>query len=281
VRERARDCEVVLTNKVVLTPGDLNALPALRYIGVVATGTNVVDLAACRARNVAVTNVPGYAAGAVAEHVFALLLRWFDDVGAYEPKVKANAWAESPDYCFFLGRRRGLFDKTIALLGLGNIGQRVAAMSRAFGMNVVAAAVPGGSSEGRTELFAALAQADIVSLHCPLTDRTRGLVDRTFLEAMKPGAVLVNTSRGALVDEAALAEALTEGRLDAALLDVLAQEPPPRNHPLLDPKAPFAGRIVVTPHMSWGTIETRRQLIHEVAANWAAFCRGERRNRVD
>ena len=291
VHDRARDREAVLTNKVVLAPRDLEALPALRYIGVVATGTNVVDLEFCRARGIAVTNVPGYAAGAVAEHVFAMLLHWFDDVSAYGPRVKPNGWSESPDYCFFLGRRQGLADKTLALLGLGHIGRRVAQIGRAFGMNVVAAAVPGSAAElcaegvrpdqGRVELFSALAEADVVSLHCPLTERTRGLVDRRFLRAMKPGAVLVNTSRGALVDEAALAEALKEGRLGAALLDVLAQEPPPRDHPLLDPAAPFADRILVTPHMSWGTVETRRLLIAEVAENLAAFQRGERRNRVD
>ncbi|HEY3595876.1 MAG TPA: NAD(P)-dependent oxidoreductase, partial [Polyangiaceae bacterium] len=151
VRARAAGRDAVLTNKVVVTPADLEALPAVRYIGVVATGTNVVDLDACRARGVAIANVPGYAAGAVAEHVFALLLRWFDDVTAYETKVKPNGWAESPDYCFFLGRRRGLFGKTLALLGVGSIGGKVATFGRAFGMNVVAAAVPGSSSEGRTE----------------------------------------------------------------------------------------------------------------------------------
>jgi glycerate dehydrogenase len=281
VRERAKDREAVLTNKVVLGARDLEALPSLVYVGVVATGTNVVDIDFCRARGIAVTNVPGYAAGAVAEHVFALLLRWFDDVSAYTPEVKPNGWAEAPDYCFFLGRRQSLADKTMALLGLGNIGRKVAQIGRAFDMNVVPAAVPGGATEGRTELLSALARADVVSLHCPLTDRTRGLVDRAFLRAMKPGAVLVNTSRGALVDEAALAEALTDGRLGAALLDVLSHEPPPRDHPLLDPNAPFADRIVVTPHMSWGTVQTRRLLIGEVAENLAAFVRGARRNRVD
>jgi glycerate dehydrogenase len=148
-------------------------------------------------------------------------------------------------------------------------------------MNVVPAMVPGGSTEGRAPLETILGRADIVSLHCPLTERTRGLVGRAFLGAMKTGAVLVNTSRGGLVDETALAEALREGHLGGALLDVLSQEPPPRDHPLLDPTAPFAKRIIVTPHIAWGTIETRRQLIHEVSENFGAFRRGERRHRVD
>jgi len=281
VLDRARGAEALFTNKVVLTPAALSELDALRYIGVVATGTNVVDFATCRRRSIAVTNVPGYAAAAVAEHVFALLLHWFDDVGPYVRKVKENAWAESLDYCFFMGQRRGLAGKTMVLLGAGSIGSRVAELGRAFGMNVVPAKVPGGSTEGRTPLETVLGRADIVSLHCPLTEQTRGLVDRAFLGAMKKGAVVVNTSRGALIDETALAEALGEGRLGGALLDVLSQEPPPRDHPLLDPNAPFAGRIIVTPHIAWGTIETRRQLIHEVSENFAAFQRGERRHRVD
>lgn len=281
VRDRARGADALLTNKVVLPPAILAELDTLRYVGIVATGTNVVDFPTCRERRIAVTNVPGYAAAAVAEHVFALLLYWFDDIGPYVRSVKENAWAEALDYCFFLGKRRGLAGKTMTLLGSGSIGGRVAEMGRAFGMNVIPAAVPGSTTDGRAPLPEILGRADIVSLHCPLTELTRGLVDRAFLGAMKTGAVLVNTSRGGLIDETALAEALREERIGGALLDVLSQEPPPRDHPLLDPTAPFARRIIVTPHIAWGTIETRRQLLHEVSENFAAFQRGERRNRVD
>jgi glycerate dehydrogenase len=164
---------------------------------------------------------------------------------------------------------------------MGSIGSRVAELARAFGMDVLAARVPGGTVEGRVDLETALAHADFVSLHCPLTDQTKKLVNRQFLQTMKPGAVLINTSRGALVDEHALAEALTAGSLGGALLDVLEEEPPPHHHFLLDPKAPWASKLLVTPHIAWGTVEARRRLIHVAAENLEAFIRGERLNRVD
>jgi glycerate dehydrogenase len=278
---RAAGAEAVLTNKVVLTRGVLDRLPDLRYVGIVATGTNVVDFDACRERGIAVTNVPGYCADAVAQFIFAVLLHTLEDVGAYVDEVKANRWAEAPDYCFFMHRHMELAQKNLAILGLGNIGRRVADIGRAFGMNVLATAVPGGSTEGRVPLDAALARADVVSLHCPLTDKTRGLVDRRFVDQMKPDAILINTSRGGLVDEAALVDALSRGRLRAALLDVLGEEPPPRNHPLLDRAAPWARRVIVTPHIAWGKVEARQRLIRLAAENLAAFLRGERKNRVD
>jgi glycerate dehydrogenase len=278
---RAAGAEAVLTNKVVLTRDILDRLPELRYVGIVATGTNVVDFEACRERGIAVTNVPGYCADAVAQFIFAVLLHTLEDVGAYVGQVKANRWAEAPDYCFFLHRHVELAEKNLAILGLGNIGRKVAEIGRAFGMNVLATAVPGGSTEGRVPLDDALARADVVSLHCPLTEKTRGLVDRRFLDQMKSDAILINTSRGGLVDEAALRDALSRGRLRAALLDVLGEEPPPRDHPLLDPTAPWARRVIVTPHIAWGKVEARQRLIRLAAENLAAFLRGERKNRVD
>jgi glycerate dehydrogenase len=281
VTERAAGAQAVLTNKVILTREVLETLPDLRYVGIVATGTNVVDFEACRARGIAITNAPGYCADAVAQFVFATLLQLLEDVGSYIAEVKANRWAEAPDYCFFLHPHTELAEKSIAILGLGNIGKRVAEIARAFRMNVIAAAVPGGTAEGRTPLEVALGAADVVSLHCPLTDRTRRLVDERFLGTMKPGAILINTSRGALVDEEALLGALSRGHLGGALLDVLSEEPPAQNHPLLDRRAPWAKRVIVTPHIAWGKVEARRRLIHLVAANLAAFVRGERLNRVD
>jgi glycerate dehydrogenase len=278
---RAGGADAVFTNKVVLTRDVIGRLPTLSYVGIVATGTNVVDFSACRERGIAVTNAPGYCADAVAQFVFAGLLHVLEDLGPYLAAVKANRWAEAPDYCFFLHRHTELAEKTIAIFGVGNIGRRVADIARAFGMRVLSAAVPGGTSEDRVPLEQALAEADVVSLHCPLTERTRGLVDRKFLESMKPGAILVNTSRGALVDEAALLDALPRGKPGAVLLDVLGEEPPPRDHPLLDPRAAWAGRVFVTPHIAWGKVEARRRLIHLVTENLAAFIRGERQNRVD
>jgi glycerate dehydrogenase len=195
--------------------------------------------------------------------------------------VKANRWAQAPDYCFFLHRHTELAEKTIAILGLGNIGRKVADIARAFGMKVIAGTVPGGTTEDRVPLEVALREADVVSLHCPLTDLTRGFVDRKFLQAMKPDAILVNTSRGALIDEGALLDALSRGRPAAVLLDVLGEEPPPLDHPLLDARAAWAGRVFVTPHIAWGKVEARQRLIRLVAENLAAFLRGERKNRVD
>ena len=281
ITERAAGAQAVLTNKVVLTREVIEALPDLRYVGIVATGTNVVDFDACRGSGIAITNAPGYGAVAVAQFVFATLLQLLEDIGPYIAAVKANRWAEAPDYCFFLHPHTELADKSIAILGLGNIGKRVAEIARAFGMNVISVAVPGGSTDERTPLDVALGAADVVTLHCPLTDRTRRMVDEHFLGAMKPGAILINTSRGALVDEEALLAALSHGRLGGALLDVLSEEPPPRDHPLLDPRAPWAKRVVVTPHIAWGKVEARRRLIRLVAANLAAFVSGERLNRVD
>jgi len=278
---RAGDAEALLTNKVVLTGELLQKLPSLRYVGVTATGFNVVDVQACRTRGVAVTNVPGYSTAAVAQLVFALLLQHLEAIGGYQPQVKPNGWASAPDYCFFTHPRTELAGKTIAILGFGTIGKKVAAVAEAFGMNVAAAALPGGTSEERVPLADALARADVVTLHCPLTPHTTGLVDDAFLAAMKEGAVLINTSRGALVDEAALVRALASGKLGGALLDVLASEPPPPDHPLLAADAPWSGRVVVTPHIAWGAVESRTRLIEETAANLAAFQAGQRRNRVD
>jgi glycerate dehydrogenase len=278
---RVAGAEAILTNKVLLTAQTIDQLPELRYIGVLATGTNVVDFASCRARHIAVTNVPGYCAPSVAQFVMAMLLHFLEDVPSYVNAVRANAWAAQPDYALFLRPRMELAHKTIAILGMGSIGRKVAELARAFGMNVIAAAVPGGTAEGRTPLAEALAAADVVSLHCPLTDRTKKLVSPAFLARMKPGAVLINTARGALVDESALAEALAGGKLGGALLDVVEEEPPKRDHPLFDARAPWASRLLVTPHVSWGTVEARRRLIQIVADNLAAFLRGERLNRVD
>ncbi|MET0594137.1 MAG: D-2-hydroxyacid dehydrogenase [Polyangiaceae bacterium] len=279
--ERAAGCEAVLTNKAVLSAETIAKLGDLRYVGILATGTNVVDFPACRARGIAVTNVPGYAAPSVAQFVMAMLLHYLEQVPRYVDAVRANAWAAQPDYALFLHRRIELAGKTMAVFGSGSIGGKVADLARAFGMNVLAAAVPGSAAEGRVPMNEALARADVVSLHCPLTDKTKKLVGPSFFAAMKPGAILINTARGGLVDEAALIEALAGDRLGGALLDVVTEEPPPRDHPLFHPHAPWASKLVVTPHMSWGTVEARSRLIDVAEQNLAAFVRGERQNRVD
>jgi len=281
---RCRGADAALTNKVAFPAARFAALPGLRYVGVLATGTNVIDVVAARAAGVAVTNVPSYAAAAVAQHVMALVLQFSQDVAGHTAAVKAGAWAASPDFCFFTREMFELAGKTLVLVGSGAIGGAVARIAEAFAMRVVRAAVPGAPprpGETRTPLLDALSGADVVSLHCPLTDATRGMVDASFLAAMKPGAILINTARGALVDEAALITALATGRLGGAGLDVLSAEPPPADHPLCDASAPWAGRVVVTPHIAWGPIEARRRLAAEATENLRAFVAGQRRNRVD
>jgi glycerate dehydrogenase len=280
VRERCAGAQALLTNKVVLSADLMSALPDLRYIGVTATGTNVVDLEAARARNIAVTNVPAYSTESVAQLVFALILHFAVDVAGHDAAVKAGRWATSPDFCFFLHPMRELAGKTMVVVGSGAIGKAVARIATGFGMKVVAARVPGSTSADRTELATALPLADVVTLHCPLTGATRGLVDRHFLAALRPGAILINTSRGPVVDEAALLDALRSGHLAGVGLDVLGTEPPAPDHPLLDGRAPWSSRLVVTPHLAWGTVEARRRLASCVAANLAAFLAGESMNRV-
>ena len=280
VRERCEGAQALLTNKVVLSAELMAALPDLRYIGVTATGTNVVDLDAAKARGIAVTNVPAYSTESVAQLAFALILHFAFDVAGHDAAVKDGRWAAGPDFCFFLRPLRELAGKTLVIVGFGAIGQAVARIASAFGMNVIAAQVPGSTSTDRMPLAQALPLADVVTLHCPLTPATRGLVDRRFLAALKPSAILLNTSRGPVVDEAALVEALRAGRLGGVGLDVLATEPPAAAHPLLDKSAPWAERLVGTPHLAWGTVEARQRLATAVAENLAAFVRGERLNRV-
>jgi glycerate dehydrogenase len=286
VVERLRGHDAALTNKVPIDAAAIAALTApgaerpLRYIGVMATGTNIVDLAAARAHGVAVTNVPGYSTESVAQLAWALVLHLTHDVAGHSAAAKAGRWAEGPDFCFFTRPLREMAGKTLAVVGMGEIGSAVARIATAFGMRVLAAAVPGSSTPGRVPLTAALGEADVVSLHCPLTPATRGLVGDAFLAALKPGALLINTSRGALLDEGAVARALADGRLGGLGLDVLVREPPEAAHPLLDPRASWAARVVATPHIAWGTVEARHRLIAAVARNLAAFAAGRAVNRV-
>src|SRR5450432_3305467 len=276
IEVRCRDeVAAVITNKVRIGAAHLGALPALRYVGVTATGTDVIDLEAARAAGIAVTNVPGYATDSVAELVFALILSFSHDVAGHNAAVKAGLWAASSNFCFFRRPLTEIAGKTLVVVGAGAIGGAVARIGEAFGMRVVRAAVPGAPVRAE-----ALPLADVVSLHCPLTEATRRLADAAFLRALPPGAIFINTGRGGLVDEEALVDALASGHLGGVGIDVLSAEPPPPNHPLADPRAPWAGRVVITPHIGWGTVEARRRLVSEVARNLAAFLKGEARNRV-
>lgn len=279
--ERMRGAEVVLTNKVTLGLNEFAAAPGLRYVGVLATGHNVVDVAACRSRGIALANVPGYSTESVAQLVFAFLLHQTQDVAGHAAAVRAGRWSTGSDFCFTLQPLHELAGRTLALVGSGAIGSVVARIASGFGMPVVRCAVPGSASPSRVPLDEALPNADVVTLHCPLTPVTTRLVDRAFLGRLKPGAVLVNTGRGGLIDEMALSEALTSGRLGGACLDVLTTEPPPADHPLLALAAARPDRLWITPHIGWASVQARSRLVTEAAANIRAFVVGERRNRVD
>lgn len=273
---RARDAEIVLTNKCPLPAAAIAQLPKLRYIGVLATGYNVVDVAAAKARGAIVTNVPAYGTRAVAQHVFALLLELTNHVGQHARSVGAGGWSRSPDFCYWERPLVELVDLTLGIVGFGRIGRAVADLGRAFGMRVIASS-RGDTGEvekvGIDELFR---RADVISLHCALTPETAGIVNATRLATMRPNALLVNTGRGQLIMDADLADALNSGRIAGAALDVLSTEPPPADHPLLHAK-----NCLVTPHIAWATRAARERLLTTVVANLAAFQSGHPQNVVN
>lgn len=278
---RAAGAEAVLTNKTPLHAATLAALPALRYVGVLATGVNVVDLAAAKTAGITVTNVPGYGTPGVAQAVFALLLELTNRTGGLAAGVRAGRWQACDDFCYWDGELVELEGLTLGIAGYGAIGRRVARIAAAFGMRVVAASRSrraGGAEEGVEflDLDAVFRVADVVSLHCPLTPETARLVNAARLATMKPTAYLINTARGGLVDEQALADALVAGTIAGAGLDVLATEPPRAGSPLI-----AAPNCVITPHVAWATTKARARLIAAVAENLAAFQGGRPRNVVN
>ncbi|MBU1230434.1 MAG: D-2-hydroxyacid dehydrogenase [Proteobacteria bacterium] len=281
VLERAQGADVLLTNKTVLDAATIKALPDLRCILVLATGFNVVDTAAARARGIPVCNVPGYSPPSVAQHVLSVVLEMFSHTSLHARAVAGGRWGAQPDFCFWEEPVQELSGKTFGVVGFGAIGSRVAGLAQAFDMRVLAyaprpkpaPALRGFAFCGLDELFAA---SDVVSLHCPLTADNENLVDARRLGLMKPTARLVNTARGQLVDEAALASALASGRLAGAALDVVRQEPIRPDNPLL--KAP---NCLITPHVAWASREARTRLMAGVAANLEAFLAGRPQNVVN
>lgn len=276
---RAAGAEIVLTNKVVLTGETLTALPALRYVGVLATGYNVVDTAAAHARGITVTNVPDYSTRSVAQLTFALLLELTHHAGHHAQSVRAGRWHRSADFCYWDFSLLELDGLTMGIVGFGRIGHEVAKLAQAFGLNVLVHSrtrpteLPSGAEFVSLETL--LRRSDIVSLHCPLTPETSGLVNSTRLALMKPTALLINTSRGLLVDEPALAAALNSGRLAGAAVDVLSTEPPADANPLLT-----ASNCLVTPHIAWATQAARRRLMQIAVGNLRAFLAGKPENIV-
>ena len=282
--ERVCGRDVIVLNKVVIDEALLNSAAAkdLKMIAIAATGTDNVDLEAARARGIRVCNVPGYAAQSVAQFTMALILELATRVGGYGGLVRAGAWEKSPIYTLLEFPSFELAGKSLGLVGYGNIGRRVAEMARGFGLATLIAARPGSEGpepQDRLHLDEVLKQSDIVSLHCPLTPRTKNLIDSRALALMKPSALLINTARGGLVDAEALIQALREKRLAGAAVDVLTQEPPPPDHPLIK-AAKQLGNLLVTPHCAWSAREARQRLMDEVMENILAFTKGQDRNRV-
>ena len=279
IAARILGAEIVLGNKVMISDALFTATPSMRFIGLTATGTDNIDLESARRHGVAVANVRAYCTGSVAEHVFGCLLSLTHDLQGYAADVRGGAWQKATSFCMLTRPIRELSAMTLGIVGFGELGRGVARIGEAFGMEVLVAARPGSGTvpDGRVAFDELLARADVISLHCPLTDATRGLFGRDEFRAMKRSAILVNTARGALVDSRALADALRDGEIAAAAIDVLPKEPPVGGDPLLD----YDGdNLMVTPHIAWGTREARQAAIDELTENIRAFLEGRERNRV-
>ncbi len=278
VVERCKGAEVVLTNKVVLDAEILNQLPHLSYIGVLATGYNVVDLEVASRQSITVTNIPAYSTNSVAQMVWAHILNITNSVAHYATENSKGRWTNNKDFCYYDFTHTELAGKTMGIVGLGNTGMATARIAQAFGLKVIAYTSKTQLPEGMTkvtldELFQ---ESDILSLHCPLTNETKGLVNRERLNLMKPSAILINTSRGPVVNEADVAEALNQGRIAAFGADVVSVEPIEASNPLLNAKNCF-----LTPHIAWATKEARQRLIDICVENVKAFVQDNPQNVVN
>ena len=268
---RSTSAEIVLTNKVKLNGEYMSSVPTLKYLGVTATGYNIVDVAAARERKVIVTNVPTYGTQSVAQMTFALLLELTQHVGHHAQTVREGRWTRSPDFCYWDYPLIELDGLTLGIIGFGRIGKMVGQLAEAFGMKVLTYS----RKQPVAEMETLFRRSDIISLHCPLTPQTEHLVNEKRLAWMKPTAFLLNTSRGPLIDESALAKALNKGRIAGAGLDVLAVEPPTADNPLLRAK-----NCLITPHIAWATRAARSRLMEAVVENVRAFLAGESKNVV-
>ncbi len=277
--ERIRGAELIVTNKVVLDRQLIADNPDLKLICAAATGTNHIDLQAAAEFGVAVTNVTGYGTATVAQHTFCLILALSTRLLEYQADVRRGDWSRSDLFCLMEHPIREIAGKTLGIVGYGTLGRGVARIAEAFDMQILLAQRPGAPAQpGRVPLNELLPRVDVLSLHCPLTEATRNLIDRKELAMMRPDALLINTARGGIVNEEALAEALKAGRLGGAGVDVLTQEPPPADHPLLGEGIP---NLIVTPHNAWASREARQRLLQSVSENIRHFLAGGERNRVE
>lgn len=280
VVERAKDADALLTNKVAIDACLLEQLPKLKYIGVLATGYNIIDTEAAKTRGIVVSNIPAYSTDSVAQMVFAHILTITNRVEHYAAQIRNGKWSANPDFCYWDTPLRELAGKTLGIVGLGNIGYRVARIAHDFGMDVSAYTSKNSSDLPeciqKTTLEGLLAVSDILTLHCPLTPDTREMINKQTLSRMKQGAILINTGRGPLVNEQDVADALQSGQLGAYGADVMSNEPPSADNPLLRQPNAF-----LTPHVAWATLEARTRLLEIAVANVKAFVDGCPQNVVN
>ncbi|MDQ6813836.1 MAG: D-2-hydroxyacid dehydrogenase [Bacteroidota bacterium] len=281
VVERAEGAEVVFTNKTPVTEEAINSLPSLKFIGVLATGYNIVNTEAAKAKGITVSNVPGYGTASVVQMTFALLLELCLHVQKHSDSVRAGKWATSADWCFWDYPLVELSGKTIGILGFGNIGQKVGDVATAFGMNILANSRSQTDQSNRrnfkwAEVQELLSQSDVVSIHCPLLAETRGLINKNSLQSMKSTSFLLNTSRGPIIVDEDLANALNNNVIAGAGIDVLSNEPPSKDNPLFSAK-----NCIITPHISWATKESRVRLMNTTVSNLLAFIDGKPVNVVN
>ena len=279
VAARIADADIVFTNKIRLTRELLDAAPDLKFIALTATGTDNIDTGCAKEHGIGVANIRHYCTQSVVEHVFGVLLALTHSLSRYQDSVRAGDWQRSSDFCMLHYPVRELSTMTFGIVGYGALGQGVARIAHEFGMQVIVAARPGSDRvpDDRVGFDELLARSDVISLHCPLNDTTRRLFGAREFRAMKDSALFINTARGGLVDSQALADALANGEIAAAAIDVLPQEPPVEGDPLLDYRG---DNLVLTPHIAWATAEARQNAIDELAANTRAFLQGVERNRV-
>lgn len=276
VIERIGSSDAVLLNKINITEEILSACPNLKYIGVQATGYNVIDLDACRKHGVTVTNVPSYSTSGVAQMVFAYISQFATNVSMHNDSVKNGDWVKCPDFCYWKAPLMELDGKTLGIYGYGSIGRRVAQIARAYGMKVtVCTRTPKPDIENQVDFSTLLNESDFVSLHAPLTDKTREVINRTTLPLMKKTAYLINTARGLLVNEKDLAEALDKGTIAGYAADVVSEEPMKADNPLLKAK-----NCIITPHIAWAAVETRQRLLDVVVENLKCWMQGNPQNVV-
>ena len=280
VVERCKDADIVVTNKTPLTKEIIDQLPCLKFVALLSTGYNIVDYMYLKEKGIPVSNIPSYSTDAVSQLVMAFILELSMNVGLHSQTVRDGEWSASTDFCYWKTPLTELAGKTMGIFGLGGIGKAVAERARAFGMKVVAYTprIHGNEPEWieLVTLDEMLERADIVSMHCPLTPETEGIVNAEFISKMKDGAYFINTSRGTVVDEKALADALNSGKLSGAGLDVLSTEPPKKDNPLLTAKNCF-----ITPHIAWASFETRQRLVGIFEENIKAFVNGKPQNVVN